>query len=105
MFIRGFALRFLSATPITIEDYSMRDILEGYIAHSVVHSIEDRDAWERARMISLFTSAPHSKKKLTAKDIVVFSWEQKGGQKGTPSNKWTKEEIEKLKKEGHPIFR
>ena len=32
-------------------------------------------------------------------DLMVFDWEQKDTKKGTRGNKWTKQEIEKLKKE------
>ena len=95
----------MQVRPQDIDDYSMVDLLEAFVSHSAIHALEDRDAWERARMIALYAAAPHTKKKLKATDIVTFSWEKDTGLKGTKSNKWTKAEIEELKKQGHPIFK
>lgn len=94
----------MQVKPQDIEMYSMTDLLEAYVSHRAIHALEDRDAWERARMIALYAAAPHTKKKLKATDIVTFNWE-KSDTKGTKGNKWTKEEIERFKKEGHPIFK
>ncbi len=36
----------------------------------------ERSAWERMRMECLCSLQPHSKKKLTARDVMTFPWEK-----------------------------
>lgn len=37
-----------------------------------------KNDWERARFISLYSLAPHSKRALKPKDICIFEWEKHG---------------------------
>ena len=85
--------------------FTFTELLDAYITYWNMESIRQRAYWERARLIALYAAAPHTKKKLKATDIVTFDWEKDTGLKGTKSNKWTKAEIEELKKQGHPIFK
>lgn len=55
-------------------------------------------------MIAYCAAAPHSKKIKKPNDIISFDWD-KSGKKGTKSNKWTKQEIQEMIKNGtHPLM-
>ena len=45
-------------------------------AWSEVRSMDERARWERMRMQCLCTLQPYSKKKLTARDVMRFPWEE-----------------------------
>ena len=56
-------------------------------------------------MVSFFSVVAHTKKIKKQTDIITFGWENNTGAKGTKNNKWTKAEIEKIKADGHPLFK
>lgn len=57
-----------------------------------------KNEWERARFISLYTLAPHSKRALKPADICVFDWE-----KDKQTKELTKKEKEIIIKRGKEI--
>lgn len=83
----------------------MTDLLAAYNGFWTNESISQRSYWERARMIAFYASAPHVKTIKKPTDIIVFGWE-KSNLKGSSSNKWTKEEINEMIKNGtHPLIK
>lgn len=53
-------------------------------------------SWEQARFLALYMLMPHTKEKLTFKDIAVFPWEKEDeAQKKVPIS--TRESFEKAK--------
>lgn len=49
-----------------------------YEAWSEMRQLEDRGRWERMRMQCVCSLQPYSKKRLTARDVMQFPWEEKG---------------------------
>ncbi len=47
-----------------------------WTAYSEREQRQERAAWERMRMECLCSLQPHSKKKLTARDLMTFPWEK-----------------------------
>lgn len=100
--MRGFAISVLNKKP---NKFTLVELLDAYNYHWAAHNYKEREEWQRARMVAYWAAAAHQKKGFKHTDIIQFGWEQKTAEKGTSSNKWTKEEILKLKSEGHPFFR
>ncbi len=94
----------IAVLKIDYLEYSLYDWWNIYVIRQYDKFQKEKTDWERARMIAFYAVAPHSKKIKKATDLFKFSWEGKN-LKGSNADKWTKEELEKIKKEGHPIFK
>ncbi len=106
-FIRGVAFSIMGAKPHELHYYSMQDV---WAAYAVSQNLEDKKQerlfklmWEQSRMESYYSHRGHVKQ-LDIRDIVWLPWLDGEMPKGTTNNPWTKEEIEKLKAQGHPLF-
>jgi len=104
--IRGFVLGVLNQTPLSLNDYSLVEIKDAFVGYKINQQINERVSWETARFISFVSlKAAGNKKMKSPNDLMVFDWEKTDTKKGTRGNKWTKQEIEKLKKQKPGWFR
>lgn len=78
----------------------MSEIWDAYVGKISFNKLMNRDNLEMMRLNAYYTILPHTKKGRLTKpsQIMPFAWDTKD------EKKWTKADIEKLKKEGHPIF-
>lgn len=49
-----------------------------YEAWSEMRQLEERGSWERMRIQCVCSLQPYSKKRLTARDVMQFPWEEEG---------------------------
>lgn len=90
--------------PHELDLYTFVDIWYAYVGRQNDRYESQKAAWEQSRFIAYYAAIGNLKKGTKMTDITTFEWEkQRGNQKGTHGNKWTKKEIEQFK--DHPIYR
>ena len=98
--IRGFVLGALKQSPLSLDSYSMVDILDAYYGHKMGQQVGERVHWETARFISFVSfKAAGNKRMKSPTDLIKFEWENISTAKGTKGNGWSREELQKLKEE------
>ena len=84
----------------------MVEVQDAYYGYKINQQVNDRVAWETARFVSFVTLKGAGNKKIkTPTDLMKFDWENDTAKKGTKGNKWTKEEIQELKKKRPDWFK
>jgi hypothetical protein len=78
------ALGYLGWSVIDFWDSTPREFSNAFRGWVKVRDMDMQSAWERARMLALYTAAPHSKKKLRPQDIMKFEWDKPVKAKRTP---------------------
>ncbi len=66
---------------ISREDFCRCTPSEFYAAYEAwieMRQLEERGSWERMRMQCVCSLQPYSKKRLTARDVMQFPWEEEG---------------------------
>jgi hypothetical protein len=94
----------LLVRPNELDEWEFKDVWFAYVGRQNEWYEKEKPRWEQARFVAYYSGLGNFKKGTKMNSLVTFEWEkQKSNIKGTHGNKWTKEEIEKLK--DHPIFR
>lgn len=82
----------------------MTSIRDAYSYYWINQRLKERVTWETARMVSFYSGFGSVQGLKSYKDVQVFSWDDKGD-KGSKNNPWTKEDHDKMRKEGHSFFK
>lgn len=86
----------------------MTSISEAYSYYWINQRLKERTTWETARTIAFHAGFGKIKGLNSELDIQIFPWEKdkvEKGDKGTTSNPWTKEDHDRMRREGHPFFK
>ena len=83
----------------------MTSISEAYSYYWVNQRLKERPLWEMARMVSFYAGFGKVQGLKSDRDIQIFPWEENTGDKGTTANPWTKEDHDRMRREGHRFFK
>tara|TARA_R110002051_G_scaffold98296_2_gene168446 strand:+ start:5510 stop:5854 length:345 start_codon:yes stop_codon:yes gene_type:complete len=66
----------LNMTPETLYNITPRNFLNAQIGAGKLYAQKEQGEWERARWMAAVIINPHTKRKISPKDITKFPWER-----------------------------